>query len=141
MPSSPFPKVIGSRGEHAGDSQGDHRGTQVLQPQPGVALNDQRSILDYISGDIDRLETGLGRQDRGKLTEYLEAIRDIERTGHQLATGVVAAVAVTGAVNGLIASRGLSARARLAIALLTGAAPISAYAAWTLVRSNSRIWN
>jgi hypothetical protein len=43
------------------------------------ALKDQRSILDYISGDIDRLETGLGRQDRGKLTEYLEAIRDIER--------------------------------------------------------------
>jgi len=43
------------------------------------SLNEQRSILDYISGDIDRLETGLGPRDRGKLSEYLEAIRDIER--------------------------------------------------------------
>src|SRR5439155_8286279 len=43
------------------------------------SLKEQRSILDYISGDIDRLETGLGARDRGKLTEYLEAIRDIER--------------------------------------------------------------
>jgi hypothetical protein len=44
-----------------------------------ASLKEQRSILDYISGDIDRLETGLGARDRGKLTEYLEAIRDIER--------------------------------------------------------------
>src|SRR5256886_7156462 len=43
------------------------------------SLKEQRSILDYISGDIDRLETGLGARDRGKLSEYLEAIRDIER--------------------------------------------------------------
>jgi hypothetical protein len=42
-------------------------------------LKEQRSILDYIAGDIDRLETGLGKSDRSKLTEYLEAIRDIER--------------------------------------------------------------
>ena len=32
-----------------------------------------------VSQTIDRLETGLGKSDRGKLTEYLEAIRDIER--------------------------------------------------------------
>ena len=44
-----------------------------------ASLKEQRSILDYISGDIDRLETGLGARDRGKLSEYLEAIRDIER--------------------------------------------------------------
>jgi hypothetical protein len=44
-----------------------------------ASLKEQRSILDYVSGDIDRLETGLGPSDRGKLTEYLEAIRDIER--------------------------------------------------------------
>jgi len=42
-------------------------------------LKEQRSILDYIAGDIDRLETGLGKSDRSKLTEYLESIRDIER--------------------------------------------------------------
>jgi len=43
------------------------------------SLKEQRSILDYISGDIDRLETGLGARDRGKLSEYLDAVRDIER--------------------------------------------------------------
>lgn len=42
-------------------------------------LEEQRSILDYVAGSIDRLETKLGSGDRNKLTEYLEAIRDIER--------------------------------------------------------------
>jgi hypothetical protein len=42
-------------------------------------LQEQRSILDYVAGSIDRLETKLGSRDRGKLTEFLEAIRDIER--------------------------------------------------------------
>jgi len=44
-----------------------------------AALQEQRSILDYVSGDIDRLETGLGARDRNKLSEYLDAVRDIER--------------------------------------------------------------
>jgi hypothetical protein len=42
-------------------------------------LNEHRSILDYIAGDVGRLEEGLGASDRVKLTEYLEAIRDVER--------------------------------------------------------------
>jgi hypothetical protein len=42
-------------------------------------LEKQRSILDYVAGSIDRLETKLGSTDRNKLGEYLEAIRDIER--------------------------------------------------------------
>jgi hypothetical protein len=44
-----------------------------------TALKEQGSILDYISGDIDRMETNLGVRDRSKLTEYLESIRDVER--------------------------------------------------------------
>lgn len=44
-----------------------------------ASLNEQRSILDYIAGDVDRLKSGLGASDCGKLTEYLEAIRDVER--------------------------------------------------------------
>jgi hypothetical protein len=43
------------------------------------ALQEQRSILDYLAGSLDRIETKLGQSDRRKLTEYLEAIRDIER--------------------------------------------------------------
>ena len=41
--------------------------------------NENRSILDYVAGSIDRLQTELGARDRGKLSEYLESIRDIER--------------------------------------------------------------
>jgi hypothetical protein len=44
-----------------------------------IALQDQSSVLDYITGDIDRLETNLGARDRGKLTEYMDSIRDVER--------------------------------------------------------------
>jgi hypothetical protein len=43
------------------------------------ALKDQSSVLDYITGDIDRLETNLGARDRGKLSEYMDSIRDVER--------------------------------------------------------------
>uniref|UniRef100_Q026P7 DUF1552 domain-containing protein n=1 Tax=Solibacter usitatus (strain Ellin6076) TaxID=234267 RepID=Q026P7_SOLUE len=42
-------------------------------------LKEQRSILDYVSGSIDRLENKIGKGDRAKLTEYLDSIRDIER--------------------------------------------------------------
>ena len=44
-----------------------------------ASLKQQRSILDYVAGSIDRLETKLGAGDRNKLSEYLESIRDIER--------------------------------------------------------------
>jgi hypothetical protein len=44
-----------------------------------AVIEEQRSILDYVAGSIDRLETKLGKSDRTKLSEYLEAIRDIER--------------------------------------------------------------
>src|SRR5262249_2969922 len=39
----------------------------------------QRSILDYVSGRLDRLNGKLGAGDRAKLDEYADAIRDIER--------------------------------------------------------------
>jgi len=39
----------------------------------------QRSILDYVSGSLARLNGNLGPGDRAKLDEYADAIRDIER--------------------------------------------------------------
>ena len=42
-------------------------------------MKQDTSILDYVRGDVARLEPGLGTRDKGKLDEYLEAIRDIER--------------------------------------------------------------
>jgi hypothetical protein len=44
-----------------------------------TALKEQSSILDYLTGDLDRLESNLGATDRGKLTQYLDAVRDVER--------------------------------------------------------------
>jgi len=43
------------------------------------AMRQDRSILDFIRGDVSRLETSLGGRDKRKLDEYLEGIRDIER--------------------------------------------------------------
>jgi len=37
------------------------------------------SILDSVLGEIDRLSGSLGAGDRGKLDEYLDAVREIER--------------------------------------------------------------
>ena len=42
-------------------------------------MQEQSSILDFVKGGVDRLETKLGSGDRRKLTEYLDSIRDIER--------------------------------------------------------------
>ncbi len=42
-------------------------------------MQEDRSILDFVREDVSRLESGLGTRDKGKLNEYLEAIRDIER--------------------------------------------------------------
>ncbi len=53
---------------------------ETTDPAARLALlQERRSILDYVAGSIDRLESKLGPADRSKLSEYLEAIRDIER--------------------------------------------------------------
>jgi hypothetical protein len=38
-----------------------------------------RTILDYVLGDLSRIQVGLGTRDKSKLDEYLDSIRDIER--------------------------------------------------------------
>jgi len=42
-------------------------------------MQEDRSILDSLTKDVARLKNDLGPTDVGKLTQYLEAIRDIER--------------------------------------------------------------
>lgn len=42
-------------------------------------MNKQRSLLDYVNGSLTRLRASLGANDRAKLNEYTDAIRDIER--------------------------------------------------------------
>jgi hypothetical protein len=71
LPMEPDPRAVFERLFGDGDS---------TDPAARLArLNEQRSILDYVSGSIDRLETKLGPGDRHKLSDYLDAVRDIER--------------------------------------------------------------
>jgi hypothetical protein len=44
-----------------------------------IQLEKQRSLLDSVIPDMNRLVAGLGSGDRVKLTQYLDSVRDIER--------------------------------------------------------------
>ena len=71
LPMEPNPRLVFER--LFGD--GDARTPEARKAE----LEKQRSILDYVAGSIDRLQTNLGSRDRSKLSDYLESIRDIER--------------------------------------------------------------
>jgi hypothetical protein len=52
----------------------------TTDPQTRLALRqDDRSILDAVLEDVRRLRGKLGGPDRGKIDQYLEALRDVER--------------------------------------------------------------
>jgi hypothetical protein len=42
-------------------------------------LEQDRSILDFVTEEVTSLKRELGTSDRGKLTQYLDAVRDVER--------------------------------------------------------------
>jgi hypothetical protein len=42
-------------------------------------LESQKSVLDYVTGSLSRLQGSVGTSDKRKLDEYLDAVRDIER--------------------------------------------------------------
>ena len=42
-------------------------------------IQQERSVLDGLRADVDRMAKSLGNGDRSKLNQYLDAIRDIER--------------------------------------------------------------
>jgi hypothetical protein len=71
LPMEPNPRIIFERLFGEGDS------TDPAARQ--ARMQEQRSILDYVAGSIDRLQTNLGARDRAKLSNYLDSIRDIER--------------------------------------------------------------
>jgi hypothetical protein len=75
-PTSPNPMEISPRAIFErlfGDGETTDPAARVKRMQQ------DKSILDYVRGDVARLEPGLGARDKSKLDEYLEAIRDIER--------------------------------------------------------------
>ena len=55
---------------------GDSNSTDSAERLARVRKN--RSILDFVNQEINRLLTGLGPADRAKVNQYLDAIRDVE---------------------------------------------------------------
>ena len=54
--------------------------TGTTDPKLRLARREEnRSILDAVAEDVTRLRGRLGRTDRGKIDQYLEAVRDVER--------------------------------------------------------------
>lgn len=75
-PTSPMPMEVDPRAVFErlfGDGESTTAASRLAR------ANEDRSILDFVRQDVARLQPGLGARDKGKLTEYLDAIRDIER--------------------------------------------------------------
>ena len=47
--------------------------------QRRARMQEDRSILDQITREVPHLETGLGKRDQGRVSDYLDNIREIER--------------------------------------------------------------
>src|SRR5262249_56840132 len=44
-----------------------------------AALRRRASLLDFVKDDISRLERDLGPEDRAKVSQYLDSVRDVEK--------------------------------------------------------------
>ena len=71
LPMEVNPRVVFER--LFGASDGTDRQSRLDQ------IDRNRSLLDFVTGQIARLQTGLGHGDRAKLEEHLESVRDVER--------------------------------------------------------------
>ena len=75
-PTTPLPVEVNPRAvfeRQFGDGQSTDPAARLAR------MKEDSSILDFMMEDVSRMKTGLGARDKNKLSEYLEAIRDIER--------------------------------------------------------------
>jgi hypothetical protein len=75
-PSSPLPAEINPRAVFErlfGD--GDSTDPKVRASR----LEQQKSVLDYVTGSLSRLQRRLSTGDKRKIDEYFESVRDVER--------------------------------------------------------------
>jgi len=75
-PSSPLPAEINPRAVFErlfGD--GDSTDPKVRASR----LEQQKSVLDYVTGSLSRLQRRLSTGDKQKIDEYFESVRDVER--------------------------------------------------------------
>jgi hypothetical protein len=69
LPAEAHPRVVFERLFGEGGSSAVRR----------AALGRRASLLDWVRDDIARLQRQLGAADRGKVTEYLDTVREVER--------------------------------------------------------------
>jgi hypothetical protein len=75
-PTTPLPVEVNPRAVFErlfGDGQSTDPAARLAR------MKEDSSILDFMMEDVSRMKTGLGSRDKNKLSEYLDAIRDIER--------------------------------------------------------------
>ena len=69
LPSEAHPRVVFERLFGEGGTTDDRR----------AALNRRASLLDWVREDIARIQKQLGPNDRNKVSEYLDSVREVER--------------------------------------------------------------
>lgn len=69
LPSEAHPRVVFERMFGEGGSAADRR----------AELRKNASLLDWVREDIARLQNKLGPGDRGKVNQYLDSVREVER--------------------------------------------------------------
>jgi hypothetical protein len=82
LPSEAHPRIVFERLFGEGGSPSDRR----------AALKRRASLLDWVKDDISRLQKTLGADDRARVAQYIDSIREVERriqkaesdTGEQL---------------------------------------------------------
>lgn len=69
LPTEPNPRVVFERLFADGGTAEERR----------ARIRKNRSILDSVGAEMTRLQQGLGSPDRARVTEYFDALRDVER--------------------------------------------------------------
>jgi hypothetical protein len=69
LPYEAHPRIVFERLFGEGGSTSDRR----------AALRQRASLLDWVKEDISRLQNDLGADDRGKVSQYLDSVREVER--------------------------------------------------------------
>jgi hypothetical protein len=78
LPSEAHPRIVFENLFGEGGSMEDRR----------HALEKRASLLDSVTSEITRLKQGLGSQDRNKVDQYLQTIREVERRIQQAEASV-----------------------------------------------------
>lgn len=79
LPAEAHPRIVFERLFGEGGTPDDRR----------TALAKRASLLDWVRDDIARLEKDLGAEDRRKVSEYLDTVREVERRIQLAESGAV----------------------------------------------------